>query len=408
MTIPRRRKFPAIPDYRARVYFERLKAFLGESGVDKRFDRLDRQLQSESGIYLKHWVIPRQAWWIGVRKAFQMLADNRSFRGALTRDLEYPFQTAVKLSRFHKNMPDWKKEEIRSRLLNDDFPDDVLFELDTAFHYYSLGYDIDWLSLRSEEGMRTAEFIASSGQYKLEVECKSKEADAGRKIERAAFYRIADLLLPWLQSLGLMGQINISIEGRLPTNQEWQIATVEGVKAQCKSGTFQATLANGTFVEIVLKPVDNVSVPLASIVDQMDPSSHPYAHHLIVGRRYGDRVTNPIIFRVESAKKDQFLLNVLRSLRDADDQFTGNHSAVICCRIPEIDSFEGLQQDSAIANMTCKYFADHSSEFIYAVTYVSEARRQIEGNVIISSMPALVFRSNLYRGDLPEDLPLSA
>lgn len=408
MAKPKKRRLQDVRDYRARVYFERLKKFLGESEVKQRFSRLDRQLNSESGISLSEWVIPRQTWWIGLRQAFQMLEERQSFRRSLTLELEFPLQTAVKLSRFHSYMPDWKKKETRSRLLNDDYPDDVIFELDTAFHYYYLGYEIEWLEPQADVGKRTAEFLVSYGQCEFEVECKSKGADAGRKIERAAFYRMADSLLPEMQSLNLMGTIKLTIDGRLPVNREWQNKVVDVILAHSKEGSYTVEPLDGTQVDIDLTPSNDLSVPFERVVRQMDPESHPYAHHLIVGNRIGDQIANPLIFRLESKVKDQFLQNVLSSLRDADDQFTGNRSAVICCRIPEIDSFKGLQEDSAIANMTARYFADHSKDFVYAVTYVSEARRQVQGRAIISSMPALIFRSAMYQGNLPDDMPLSA
>jgi len=110
---------------------------------------------------------------------------------------------------------------------------------------------------------------------------------------------------------------------------------------------------------------------------------------------------------VESAVKDEFLRTVLTSLRQANGQFTGERSAVISCRIPEVDSFEGLEEDSALKNMTAQFFGKHAGEIIYAVAYVSEARRETSGQVILSDMPSLIFRSNTYTGSLPESLQLS-
>jgi hypothetical protein len=381
---------------------------LGEDEIEKRLTRLALQLESESGFYLQEWVIPRQSWWIGFKVAMEMISTRQSFRRQLTPLLEQPLQTAVKLSRFHRLMPDWMKDEIRSRLLHDENPNDVLFELDTAFHYYSLGYDIEWIKTRPDEAIQTAEFLAKFQGLSFEVECKSKEADAGRKIERAAFYRFADRLLPRLQTIGLMGRINLTLPARLPRDDKWQVDTTRTLESFYEVGDNEVELADGSIANISLYQSDDRVRPFASVVEEMDPKSHPYAHHLIVGKRRGHNIANPLILRVESVRRDLFLTNVLRSLRAADDQFSGEYPGVICCRIPEIDSFEGLQQDSALKNMTAKYFADHSKDFIYAITYVSEARRQISGNVILTDMPALIFRSNMFTGDLPDDVPISA
>lgn len=405
---PVRRRFPDVQDYRAKRYFERLAEFLGEHEIEARLARLARQLGSASGFYLQEWIIPRQSWWIGLKEAMEMIAAQKSFRRQLTPLLEPPFQTALKLSHFHRLMPDWRKDEIRSRLLHDEYPDDVLFELDTSFHYYSLGYDIEWIETRSDDAIQTAEFFVKFQGISIEVECKSKEADAGRKIERAAFYRFADRLLPQLQTIGLMGSINLTIPARLPRDEKWQEDTARTLENLYEVGNKQVELSDGSIVKISLSHSDDRPRPFATIFNEMEPNSHPYAHHLIVGRRRNNTIANPIILRVESVRRDLFLDNVLRSLRAADDQLSGDYPGVICCRIPEIDSFEGLQQDSALANMTAKYFAEHSKDFVYAVTYISEVRRETSGNVILTDMPALIYRSNLYKGDLPADVPLTA
>jgi hypothetical protein len=58
--------------------------------------------------------------------------------------------------------------------------------------------------------------------------------------------------------------------------------------------------------------------------------------------------------------------------------------------------------------MTAEFFAKHARDLVYAVNYVSEARREMSGQVILTDMPALVFRSNTYAGSLADNVPLSA
>lgn len=111
MSYPVKRRLPEIRDYRARRYIQRLAEFLGEDEIERRLTRLALQLESESGFYLQEWVSPRQSWWIGFKVAMEMISTNQSFRGQLTPLLEQPFQTAVKLSRFHRLMPNWMKDE---------------------------------------------------------------------------------------------------------------------------------------------------------------------------------------------------------------------------------------------------------------------------------------------------------
>ena len=84
----------------------------------------------------------------------------------------------------------------------------------------------------------------------------------------------------------------------------------------------------------------------------VDPVSNTYSPFAFMWQRRNDLISNQIVFRLDSKKRDAFLDNVMESLKNAQQQFTGTRSALISCLIPEIDSFEGLQSDSAIERMT--------------------------------------------------------
>ena len=74
--------------------------------------------------------------------------------------------------------------------------------------------------------------------------------------------------------------------------------------------------------------------------------------------------------------------------------------------IPEIDSFEGLQSDSAIQSMTYHFFEEYSRECVNAVSYVSDIIREEESGVINSDMPSLTFRNHKYNEKFGPDIPV--
>lgn len=390
--LARRRTFE-VYDYSAGRYFKPLEQLLGPSEVDRRLARIDREIRIESGIYLDQWVIPRRSWWLGLREALDLMRNSRSFKRSITPAMERPLQTAVKLYRLDPGMPDWKRDEFRSRILSDEYMEPVLFEIDIASHYWLLGYDIEWIESRSDTGERTPEFAALSNEKELEIECKAKQADAGRKVERASFYRLVDLVLPVLTGKSLTGSIFLTLPSRLPNDPAWREAIASSLDSELNEGKGLATLDGGEELEFSLDRADKGRVAMARLVQMADLRNHPYAHNAVTGQRDGDYVTDPIVFRVESSTPDQFLMSVLDGLRDANRQFLGSRSGVICCHIPEIASFEGLQADSAIQRMTARFFERHARDFIYAVSYVSEARRELQGRIILSDMPSLSFRN---------------
>jgi hypothetical protein len=395
-----------IHDNSAGRYFRSLESFLGSEEIEKRLKQVDLEIRSATGAYLDYWVMPRLSWWLGFIEARAIIERNGTFRRALTQRMEYPLQTAIKLSAFHRNMPDFKKEEYRSRILSDGILEPTLFEIDCAAHFWQLGYDIEWIESKSDVGEKTPEFIAIRDEVKIEIECKSKRSDAGRRIERRLFYRVIDNLLPIVQEFKLMGSIQMTIPLRIPAGNSWHNTTKETFRENLAAGAKSITLSDGTIIESNLSPIDGSTINISDISKIYDQASNPHAHYAIMGTRDGKSITNPISFKLVSEKPDTFLHNVLESLRTAAGQFSGERAAIISCMIPGIYSFMGLQENSAIKSMTYHFFEKYAGEFINAVSYVSDPIREFDGSVIMSDRSSLSFRNHKYSEKFGPDIPI--
>ena len=377
-------------------YFKRLEEFLGPDDIDQKISQIERELQIETGLYKQYWVLPKRSWWLGLRDAKYLIHQGRTFRRAITPIMMPALQTAVKLSYMHSSIPEWKRKEFRSRILTDNILAPVLFEIDCAAHFFMSGYDIRWFEIPQEKGIRTPEFIAIGDQTEIEVECKAKKADSGRRIERATFYRLADTLIPVIQKKGLCGDIFLTIPARLPHTISWQTEAAKVLGEQIKPGVTIITLPEGEQFRCELKPTNGSEILIQDLQKRISENSTPYSHYALYSNRNNNILIDPIIFKLESEKKDAFLDDVLESLRDAEGQFTGKRAAIISCMVPEIDSFEGLQTNSAIQVMTYTFFERYARPFINAVSYVSDAKREVQDNVILSDMPSLSFRSHKF------------
>jgi hypothetical protein len=137
-----------------------------------------------------------------------------------------------------------------------------------------------------------------------------------------------------------------------------------------------------------------------------EQAKHPFAHFAFMGDELGTMVVDPVTFRLESKKPDEFLDNVLDSLRDGEEQLTGERAGVLSCSIPEIESWVGLQTSSEIKNMTAHFFEKHAKPSVYAVTYVSDIIREGKGDVIYSDMPSLTFYNPYYDKKFGEGMPI--
>jgi hypothetical protein len=104
-------------------------------------------------------------------------------------------------------------------------------------------------------------------------------------------------------------------------------------------------------------------------------------------------------------KPDRFLNDVHDNLREASEQFSGKSAGVICCFVPEIDSFSGLEKTSALKNMTVNFFEKHAPEFIHSVLYASDNRiNPVDRGISETSLPTLRFYNHKCRAKLPDEV----
>lgn len=402
-----KRQLPDIHDYSAGKYFRHLETLLGTKEIEKRLSRIERELSIESDIYLQEWVVPKRAWWRGFQDARKLMRRGGSFRRSITPNMEHPLQTAVKLSRLYSTMPDWKRQEFARRIVTDDDLNPTLFEIDCAANYRILGYDIRWCESLSTQGIRSPEFVvAAKNGLEFEVECKAKQADAGRRVEHRSFYRTVDHLIPIIKSGAFTGRVCLIVPDRLPNEPAWREEAAKALLEHISPGTNSLTLPGGEHFEWDLRPAHGSRIPIRKLEAQEKELASIYAHLAFFGERAQGFITDHIVFHLESAKRDAFLDRTLDSLKNANSKFTGTKAAIIFCFLPEIESFEGLQSDSAIKNMTGHFFEKHARNCVNAVTYVSDMRPEMHGSVKLFDMPSLTFRNHKYDDSLGANIPV--
>ncbi|MDZ7845248.1 MAG: hypothetical protein U5K99_10660 [Anaerolineales bacterium] len=300
-----------------------------------------------------------------------------------------------------------KRSEYRSRILSDDILEPTLFEIDCAAHFFQLGYEIDWFESKSDEHIRTPEFIAKKDDMEIEVECKTKKADAGRRIERRYFYRIVDCLFPIIDKKKLSGFLTITVPSRVPSNSSWYKETKRITNDEINVGEGSIGLPESIILQFNLKEANGKKVGINELGKFHDYNDHPYAHYALKGENENGFIVDPIALKMTSKKTDLFLDNVLDSLRDAEGQFTIKRASIISCMLPEVDDFYGLQNNSAIQKMTYYFFEKYAGEYINAVSYASDPLREVNGLVVTADRPSLSFRNHKYNEEFgPEDIPL--
>jgi hypothetical protein len=389
-----------IHDSQAGRLFRRLEAFLGNEAIDERISQIQRELQIEKGIYREYWVLPNRSWWLGFQEARDFLRSGKSFRGNLTDRMFRPCRTAVEINLLFSSMREDKRNELRARILHADNLNPILFEISTAVHFKLDGYSIDWSDTRSPSATTAPEFIARSSDREIEVECKTKGADAGRRVERPRFYRLSDSIIGKLRKSNLIGKISITTAGRLPSSDNWKSQMLESLPFHKTDTPVSYSLPDGTRIEVQLTKSDGKLHETKTIMDEAHRDRGPYTHVAVTGEQVSNRVADPIIVRLESASLDQFLNAVLDDLKQANRQFSGQRTSIILCYLPEVASFEGLGENSSLRNMTALFFQENCRDCVSSILYSSDAIVEVSGLVISESSPAIRFDNPTYNSSL--------
>lgn len=386
----------SVYDKEAHLLLEELVQFLGRDEIERRIDRVHRTIAMESGIYLEYWVKPTSAFWLGLHAALGEVDKNGSLEGLLTTDMHYPIEFAAKVRHFRPSLPSIRLADLRSRILTSDFLPPVFLEVDTAAHYWQLGYDIEWPEPPPVEGTRSPEFLATRDGLTIEVECKAQAPDSGRMVARPTFYRVADEVRRLLESLQLAGKVVISVPVRLPPAHSWQDELLGAIRTAASGGLTSATLGDTTTFDLSLTRASSLVIPRSELIREASRLYAPHSHIAMWGNQTDGALEAPMIIQLRSRSPDGVLMSYFRDLRAANRQLSGTRPGVIVCFVPEIQSFEGLQSQSSIQGMTAAFFARHAKPSLYAVSYVSDASEVYEGPHITRAGPALAFHNHRY------------
>jgi hypothetical protein len=371
-------------------YIDFLENYLGIVEVTHRLQQISRAIQMERGMaYLHYWLLPNSAFWIGLQEARQQVST-------ISPALENTLEVAAKLRILYSSMSSRVKDDLRTRILKADYLSPIFFEIDIAAHFWQLGYEIEWAEPADKSGRRIPEFTLTNGSHKIEVECKVKRADAGRKILRPNFYKLVDSVAAPLSVLGYTGKIDIVVPDRMPVQDSWKKLVARAIDQSLTTSSAQAKLDDGTQITINIHKVDGMVIPGENIVAEAQRNKRPYSQLAVFTKEYGTTLANPLIFELGSQSDDRVIADISDNLKDANRQFTGDNAAVICCFVPEINSFASIDQDSALVRMTASFFEKHAKPNVFAVSYSSDSIRSVTMTEISKSSPAISFPNPNY------------
>ena len=390
----------------ARRYLRGLVRFLGERAVSQQLERLRREslVEQRNPHYCRYWLHPRRAWWRGLGEALQLDRDGLSLRHRVSADVLLALDSAIKIAKLYQGMPLYKREEYRTRLLADLDPTPVLLEIDLAAHYAIGGSRIEWCKSGSKEGRRTPEFVVVDQGVEIEIECRAKTINAGRKVARENFHRLVDEIDEPLMKTGVSGWIDITVPGAMSAKPAWRAEVCRAAVDRSAWSAGGATLSDGTRVDMALCSDRLVLARVEHLEQESTRLLHEvaFAHVALIAPPRGGQPSNPVFIRARSAQPDRILRNIFDDLRDKKDQFSGARAAVLCCYLPEVESFSTLTTGK-LANMTLEFFMEHAPPAVAGVVYCSDADVVVEqltdGKARSRQAPSLSFQNPQYDSD---------
>ncbi len=268
------------------------------------------------------------------------------------------------INRLLHHGPDTLRTRVKGILSEDDIRA-FLFEIDTATHFFRRGYDVEFLDLA---GSASFDLLISGGGYEIEVECKRKSADAGRKITRAAFFLLSDILFTALSDVGRRFALVLTVTDRMGTSEERFRSLSEHI-LQCLT----SERTESQFGEFTLR-IDYL--PDSSRVRNLQDAQAQLSSYASTGAHLAicDTATTTIILKCESTQRDRVVRAIYKELKAGAKQFSRKRAGLMACLIEDIDneSWGVLKDQGGLLGIAKKLFHKAEASHLRFLTFSSD------------------------------------
>jgi hypothetical protein len=254
--------------------------------------------------------------------------------------------------------------KLKSLLFDDETVRAFLFELDIAINYFHRGHDVEFVDLGD---LGTFDLLVSDSQAELEVECKTKSADAGRKITRGNFYLLCDVLTAELAPVTESVAVLFKCDGRLSGSQELFHALADEIKRCRAAGRDNGQVDMLHFeIKILSSGLQIRNHTEASVA--LAPHWSPHGHYFVMSNR------ETLILGCESTDSDRVLKAIYEDLKRGADQLSKTRPSMLACQIEELedDAWDKLRGESGLAQWTGRLFQNPERSHVNVVVYSSD------------------------------------
>lgn len=288
-------------------------------------------------------------------------------------------------------------QKIKSIVEDDETIRSFLFELDIATHFFRNGHDIQFVDLENQGNF---DLLVSDGQSELEVECKTKSADAGRKITRANFYLLCDVMAADLAPLTESFAILVKCDGRLSGKQELFHDAAAEIK-RCRVNQQTSAQVDTLSFEITPLPPDTKirtnEEAAAAVAPHLSADVHQQ-YFILSGPQ-------TLILACESTDKDRVLKAIYEDLKHGAGQLSGTRPSLLACQLEDIDDedWDELRSGTGLAAMSGRLLGSANRRHVNRVVYSSDQTLpQDEGGFVNFFATNLGFENNNAAHSFPQ------
>jgi hypothetical protein len=187
-------KVPVLDSQLPRI-IRAVEQFLGADRLSRKLSYLDAAMKRAGPIYRENFLRPRALPWFGLREAIKQSSSSIVSSLDLSQandELILALHMVFVIYQALHTMPTWKRNEVRSRLLDkagSDVP--ALIELTAWHNLRQHGAEVQWVPEDTNSGRRVPDLSGEFAGVAFEYECKAKSVDTELRFLTSIISRIA-------------------------------------------------------------------------------------------------------------------------------------------------------------------------------------------------------------------------
>lgn len=300
----------------------------------------------------------------------------------------------VLVNRLAHELGDGSLKRIKGLLFDDSNARPFLFELDIAAHFLRQGYNVIFVDLA---GLGEYDLLIQ-GEHELEVECKRKSADAGRRITRRDFYLLSDILFSHLSDVKGQYIVTITCSDRLSSDETTFRKLAKRIANSLNANFGEDSMDNMGF------SIDRLTSNLTIKTDQeaaavLSAYSSGSEHFTVFSRQ-----ETTFVIKCGSVQEDNVLTAIYEGAKEAATQLSGSQAGLIACFIEDVEEHDwsALQEGSGLSAIAKRLFESQDRLHVRFVTFSSDYRpiRQAH-NAVSFAATNLTFENAKARYPVP-------